>query len=397
MRQIEIIPQFVEKFSCIADKCEDHCCHGWNILIDKPTYRFMTEKSEFKDKARAMIIKTPKTSVYAQIKLDAQGVCPFRDSQGLCDVHKAHGHSRLSTTCKTYPRTNAVRGERVERSLTLSCPEAARQVLLNPSAMMFSEKVNFEPNFKPAAYRYPYYYDAVRQLYVDVLLMEGVTLEAKLFMLGMSLKMLDAKKDEQASFQETLDFCIERIVNGEFLAMYERTGSMVEMHALFLTKLYNVHLALGITEKHGLVLNRIHQIHAQLVDTLGQAGADVAQQKIILLQGFNGHYQDYVAANPHVWLNYFLYGMYKHDFPTKGLYEVFSEQVIDFFLLRGALSAIASKRQLEDNDVIHVVQSYHRARSHGVKIAKGIKGIVEQHLQVDETMLPLLLLKVANK
>lgn len=395
MRQIEVIPQFVEKFSCIADQCEDHCCHGWNINIDKPTYRFMTEKSKFKDKAKAMITKTPKTKVFAQIKLDAKGVCPFRDSKGLCDVHKAHGHSRLSNTCKTYPRTDTTRGQRVERSLTLSCPEAARQVLLNPSAMMFSEKVNFEPSFKPAAYRYPYYYETVRQLYIDVLLMEGVALEAKLFMLGMSLKMLDAKKDDQEGFQGTLTYCIESIVSGEFLAMYECSGSMLDMHAIFLTRLYNVQFALGITGKHELVLERIKQIYDQLVDTLGQAGDDLAQQKTILLQGFNGHYQEYVTENPHVWLNYFLYGMYQQDFPSKGLYSVFTEQVIDFFLLRGALTAIASSRALVDNDVIHVVQSYHRARSHGVKISMGIKHIVDKYLQVDEAMLPLLLLKVA--
>ncbi|GHA59085.1 flagellin lysine-N-methylase [Photobacterium aphoticum] len=396
MRQIEVIPQFVEQFSCIADQCEDHCCHGWNIHIDKPTYRFMVEKSAFREKSAQVILKTPGEKAFAKIKLDAQGVCPFRDAQGLCDVHKAHGHTRLSNTCKTYPRLSQTRGERVERSLTLSCPEAARQVLLNPSAMMFSEKPLFTANAKPVPYRYPHYYDAVRQLYIDVLLMEGVALEAKLFMLGTSLKMLEAKKDCPDSFQQAFDYCVAGIVNGDFLEMYARTGSMVEMHTIFLTRLYNVHLALGITEKHGLVLQRIEQIHAQLVATLGQAGEDIEQQKAILLQGFNGHYQDYISSNPHIWLNYFLYGMYQHDFPSKGLYEVFAEQVIDFFLLRGALMAIASSRPLADNDVIHVVQSYHRARSHGVKVSKGIKGIIEKYLQVDEAMLPLLLLKVAD-
>ena len=31
------IPSYYEEFSCIADKCKDNCCIGWEIDIDEET------------------------------------------------------------------------------------------------------------------------------------------------------------------------------------------------------------------------------------------------------------------------------------------------------------------------------------------------------------------------
>ena len=31
------IPDYYKEFSCIADQCEDTCCAGWQIVIDKKT------------------------------------------------------------------------------------------------------------------------------------------------------------------------------------------------------------------------------------------------------------------------------------------------------------------------------------------------------------------------
>ena len=29
------IPDYYKEFQCIADKCEDTCCAGWQIVVDK--------------------------------------------------------------------------------------------------------------------------------------------------------------------------------------------------------------------------------------------------------------------------------------------------------------------------------------------------------------------------
>ena len=32
-------PDYYEDFECIADKCEDTCCAGWQIVIDRETLK----------------------------------------------------------------------------------------------------------------------------------------------------------------------------------------------------------------------------------------------------------------------------------------------------------------------------------------------------------------------
>ncbi|WP_433595880.1 hypothetical protein [Lysinibacillus xylanilyticus] len=38
MRPI-LIPEYLKDFSCIGSACEDTCCVGWNIVVEKKTYQ----------------------------------------------------------------------------------------------------------------------------------------------------------------------------------------------------------------------------------------------------------------------------------------------------------------------------------------------------------------------
>lgn len=39
MKKIVLKPTYLDKFKCIGIKCEDNCCQGWSIDIDKKTYK----------------------------------------------------------------------------------------------------------------------------------------------------------------------------------------------------------------------------------------------------------------------------------------------------------------------------------------------------------------------
>ena len=28
------LKKYMKDFTCLAEKCPDHCCHGWNIELD---------------------------------------------------------------------------------------------------------------------------------------------------------------------------------------------------------------------------------------------------------------------------------------------------------------------------------------------------------------------------
>ena len=34
------VPSYYKEFRCIADKCEDSCCIGWEIDIDEDTFSY---------------------------------------------------------------------------------------------------------------------------------------------------------------------------------------------------------------------------------------------------------------------------------------------------------------------------------------------------------------------
>ncbi len=80
---------------------------------------------------------------YARITITGDG-CPFL-AEGLCSIQKKLGETYLSKMCSTYPRVMSLVDDVLHRSLHMSCPEAARVVLLNPNPMEFEEKP-FEQN-----------------------------------------------------------------------------------------------------------------------------------------------------------------------------------------------------------------------------------------------------------
>ena len=80
---------------------------------------------------------------YARITISGTG-CPFL-TEGLCSIQKKLGEDYLSKMCATYPRVMSVVDGVLYRSLHLSCPEAARVVLLDPRPIEFEEENN-EPD-----------------------------------------------------------------------------------------------------------------------------------------------------------------------------------------------------------------------------------------------------------
>ena len=136
-------PRYLDSFHCIGAECEDTCCRGWIVHIDKNSYGKYQDCSdpELGSSLRTLITINEKHSNdddYAKIIFNA-GVCPFL-SEGMCSIQQRLGEGYLSNMCATYPRVANSAGGVLRRSLDLSCPEAARLVLLDPRPMEFREE-----------------------------------------------------------------------------------------------------------------------------------------------------------------------------------------------------------------------------------------------------------------
>ena len=76
-----------------------------------------------------------KNSVFAKIPMNDSNRCPLLTEDRLCRIQAELGEGLLAHTCSTYPRIVHAAGGGEEKSLTLSCPEAARLVLLTPDLL----------------------------------------------------------------------------------------------------------------------------------------------------------------------------------------------------------------------------------------------------------------------
>lgn len=115
-------PDYFDEFKCTADKCEDTCCAGWQIVIDKASLeKYKKIKGDYIWKVMSCV--DWETGTFRQ---DNEKRCAFLNEENLCELYKNAGEESLCKTCKDYPRhIEEFEGVR-EISLSISCPEVAR-------------------------------------------------------------------------------------------------------------------------------------------------------------------------------------------------------------------------------------------------------------------------------
>lgn len=143
-------PAYYEEFSCIADRCEDTCCAGWEIDIDDESYgRYMSVEGELGEKLRSNIkeYEGEETDIYERhgFRLKEGKWCPFLDEKNLCILYRELGEDALCSVCTDTPRNYMEYGNVREVSVSASCPEAARLIYKNRNCITFTEKTTEEP------------------------------------------------------------------------------------------------------------------------------------------------------------------------------------------------------------------------------------------------------------
>lgn len=139
------IPDYYQDFECIADKCEDTCCAGWQIVIDRKTLKKYTKiKGGFKKE----IFKNVNW-FQGTFKQDQNKRCAFLNEKNLCDLYLSQGEEGFCKTCREYPRhTEEFEGVR-EITLSISCPEVARILMNRMEPVQFlSEEKEGEEEFE---------------------------------------------------------------------------------------------------------------------------------------------------------------------------------------------------------------------------------------------------------
>ena len=119
------MPSYCKAFHCIADKCKDNCCIGWEISIDSASAEYYKSVGgDFGKRLKYNITADDDPSFILQGER-----CPFLNKQNLCDIIINLGEDKLCQICRDHPRYFEWFADAKEGGIGLCCEEAARIIL----------------------------------------------------------------------------------------------------------------------------------------------------------------------------------------------------------------------------------------------------------------------------
>lgn len=124
-------PHYYKDFRCIAGACTDTCCAGWDVDVDKNSYKYYkTVKGAFGKRLKSVMV--PSQDGECTFTLKEGGRCPFLNDDNLCDLYIELGEDKLCETCAEFPRFMNDYGNIREIGIAPSCKTAGE--------LMFSYK-----------------------------------------------------------------------------------------------------------------------------------------------------------------------------------------------------------------------------------------------------------------
>lgn len=351
-----LFPRYVSRFRCIGADCEDTCCSGWDISIDQKTFAAYTEPAQayppalkklFKNKLRVEV--SPSREKYANtVNAPETNDCPFLQER-LCAIHRDIGEDKLSNTCFNFPRfTRDIQGS-IEQSLTLSCPEAARQALLQADAFDFVEgAISVRPETidviteKWALSLHEM--NEIRIFCFQLMRLEGLQTWEKLIILGAFCRELDRviKEEKPPSVPDLLGNFQFVLESGEAIKMLSRVRPDHDFQA----KLF-----------HTIWKSRKDQVRSssrqQAQDAIAKAlGADQDALPENYRRGLK-NLPEALATTPYLLDHYVLNEMFREFFPfgTQSAYQNYLGIVFRFGTLRFMLAVTSTDAlSLPDRD-----------------------------------------------
>lgn len=376
-----LVPEYLNQFKCIGPECEDTCCVGWSVDIDKATYqKYRNVKDpELRPKLDKVIKRNRSNqsdSNYAKIKLTPEKRCPLLQDDQLCEVHGKLGEESLSTTCATYPRISNVFNGELEKSATMSCPEAARLALLNREKMAFSYIEEPSDTRKVLASsiskREPvnpndiksYMWD-LRIFTIQVLQNRNYKLYERIIILGMFYQKVQEKVEDRR-VQETLQL-IETynryIQEGAFSEYLSSIPTEVSIQMEFLKSLIDIRYRQGVNSE------RYIECLKEFLEGLDyQTGKTNDELLDTYNDAYENHFKKFIAVNEYILENYLVNYVFKNLFPIgdgKGIYDNFVGMVLHYALIRIHLIGMARyHRMLTTDHAIKLIQSFAKVVEH---------------------------------
>lgn len=386
MRPI-LVPEYLQDFSCIGGDCEDTCCAGWNVTVDKKTYQAYRKvrNHEMAEKLQKYVKRNRKQnyeSSYAKFILDENKNCNMMLEDGLCSIHKELGEELLCNTCATYPRNYTRVGSLVEKSLTLSCPEAARVVLLREEGIGFVETEESKNtrglmNNELRLEKHPRFWD-LRVFTIQLMQSRQQPIEIRLIILGLFIQKIEQLKPSELDHElpAIIQDYLSRLDNEEFIASLKNVEGNLNFQLKLASDLIRFRMSDGVTSsKYVAILQQLLEGLA-LEEDDNKEVQDMEKSIAKYQEAHMNYYVPLMQKQGYMLENYIVNYVFKNLFPYDydDLFESYMMLVIHFTIIKLHMIGMAAKQQrLTQEMVIECVQQIGKVIEHNPAYLQGVR------------------------
>ena len=379
-------PDYATSFRCIGGACEDSCCEDWTVGVDGAAYaRYEALPA---GPLRSTIVESilpavansagvagsvnPPPFAIQMVRRGGVRVCPLLASDGLCRIHAELGASYLSHTCATYPRIRYSIAGNEECALSLSCPEAARLVLLSPALAQAAgpgAEAKPESTLSGDGGLTPFFH-SIRNFALELIRNRSYPLWQRMFLLGLFAARFDALGKDR--LEETV---------AELLALFEGAIGSGSVRVSLETLKPDGERQLDLVLRRGGVLLHRSHVRPRFVECVEAFGRGIGNGPGATLHSLAGRYAEahryafapFFERHPHMLENYLSNTIFRSRFPfgrdwardgaAASMTREFELLTTQFALVKGLLIGVAGGHG-EAFCEAHVVQTVQAVSKH---------------------------------
>lgn len=377
-------PVYFEDFKCIGGKCEDSCCIGWNIDIDKVTFKryFKVQDQEMKRIFQKNVQNNERCSSdevdYGIVKLKKDKRCPFLDEENYCVIHSNLGEDYLSNVCTCFPRVTNKIDETYEMSLDVACPEAARLILLKEEGIKFVNReehlgkyiisAQIDTNLKEVQNTPLRYFKEIRDFCIKIIQDRRFTISERLYSLGCFIEQLEEEIENNniIKFIENYDF-----------ALFAKAYSDDDLNLLLSNSNMNYIIQIDLFRKMLKILRvdkdvesiRFKERTSKMLNGYSFDEEENLQGKSeFYIKAFEEYNEKYFNKYSYILENYLVNFIYNNMFPFNEVLSFFDSYmmlIIRFSFIRFYLVGLyLNNREENDENIVEFIQVFSKTIEH---------------------------------
>jgi lysine-N-methylase len=396
-----ILPYDTAGFHCIGSICEDTCCNGLNVPLQKETYERYKSLPDGHLRSLAdqyVVINNVKGSdnLYAKIAMTPSRTCVFLSTERLCSLQKELGPEYLSATCAIYPRVRNEINGKLETSLHLSCPEAARLVLLSPpageldldtpSVQQADQFSALNSEVTPSTHMPHRDLQEIRSFVIELLQERTYTLWQRMFLLALVCDRLDKLSfaEQEEGVPQILRIYRDLIAIGALRGVLHGVPSQPAVRLDTVLRLADLCVRANANNKRFV---DCLQIFLQGIGYSAESEQESDTQHYVEVE--DRYYRPFLQAHESLLENYLIHYVFKNLFPfgrrassyytPQGIFTEYELLAAHYVLVNGLLTGMAGYYETAFNvgHVVKLVQSLSKTMEHSPALLRDIAQFIQ--------------------